>query len=93
MGRDGIEFVIAAVLEGLLGLGLWRLKNWARVVAIVLSALGAVFLLREILVGNAAKLSTLSFSWTISCLGVNALIVWYLLKSDVSATFHRSQAG
>ncbi len=38
----GVVFLVIGVLEIFVGLGLWRLKSWARIVAIVLGVLGVI---------------------------------------------------
>ena len=91
VGLGGIALLFAAALEAVLGRGLWRLKNWARIVAIVLSALGVVSLLQELFAGDAARWSILTLFWNMFWLAINALIIWYLLKPDVSAAFRSNQ--
>ena len=81
---DGSIFTVLHVLAGW---GLWKLKNWARVLAIILSTLAAVFeLLRWFLAHH------LGVSYIIS-IGISAVIIFYLTKPSVTAVFSQSSVG
>jgi len=81
LGAFSIAAGLLMILLGLLGLfvahGLWTGKNWARVIVIVFTALGALFALIAIVSGAGGFVS----------LAIDALIIWYLSKSDVKAAF------
>ena len=68
----GILFVGFGVLDFFVGRGLWKCKNWARIVAIIFSALG-------ILNGLASLIHFSIFG--LAMLAVQVLIVWYLAFS------------
>jgi hypothetical protein len=81
-GAVSIVLFIIAGIAILLGWGLWTLKEWARIVTIVLQGLallGAVLTLVQLgsafLVGGIIRLA------------ISGLIIWYLLKPDVKAAF------
>lgn len=57
--------VVVAGLEFLLALGIWRLKNWARIIMIVLHGLGVLTGLISLFMGNAASLLSLVIGGTI----------------------------
>lgn len=86
-GAISIFFFIIGAICALLGWGLWTLKNWARMVVIVLSALGLVLSLLALLQFSAAVLVGL-----IIRVAINGLIIWYLLKPEVKAAFEGTQA-
>src|SRR5437660_981888 len=78
-----VMFVFAA-LGGLLGYGMWNLREWARIVTMVLSALGAI----GAALGFFWALAHMHpFSLAISGirLGINIAILWYLNLPQVSA--------
>lgn len=75
----GVVFLVVAIICALIGWGMWKLKNWARILTIILCALGVL-----------ARLWSLvhMFSvFSIIVLLIDALIIWYLLKADVKAAF------
>lgn len=86
-GAVGIVFLVIAAIAALIGWGLLGLKNWARIVQIVLAGLGLLGVLFGLLHFSAAILLGLLIRGAI-----NALIIWYLLKPDVAAAFSQSQA-
>lgn len=78
----------SSIISGILGLlvclpiaiGLWRLRTWARAVAIVLSGAGVVFSLCSIL--------SQPLTWgTLISLGIGVYVIIYLLQSHVDAAF------
>jgi hypothetical protein len=87
----GIFFLICGVLDVLIGIGLLKLKNWARIVAIVFAAIGACFQIFGLL-GSLAHFNPVSFVISLIILGIQALIIWYLLKPEVKAAFQGAQA-
>jgi uncharacterized membrane protein (DUF2068 family) len=81
---DGFVFT---VLHLLAGWGLWKFKNWARVLAIILSTLAAVFeLLRWFFAHH------LGVSYIIS-IGISAVIIFYLTKPSVAVVFSQGSVG
>lgn len=63
----GIIQIIIGLAIGYVGLGLWRGLNWARVVTLILSIVGAVMSLPALLILVG-----------IIPLAINAVIIWYL---------------
>ena len=88
----GVVFFVLAAIDFLLGWGMWKLKNWARMITVVFAAIGAVLQLIG-LVGLLAHFNVFAFVWTLFVLAIEVLIVWYLLKADVKAAFTEGQAG
>jgi len=78
---------VFTVLYVLAGWGLWKLKNWARVLAIILSTLAAVFELLRWLFAHH-----LGVSYIIS-IGISAVIIFYLTKPNVAAVFSQDSVG
>jgi uncharacterized membrane protein (DUF2068 family) len=78
---DGFVFTILHLLAGW---GLWTLKNWARVLAIILSTLAAVFELLRWLFAHH-----LGVSYIIS-ICISAVIIFYLTKPSVAVVFRRA---
>lgn len=82
-----LDSFVVTVLYLLAGWGLWRLQNWARVLAIILYALAAAFELLRWLFGHH-----LGVSYIIS-IGISAVIIFYLTKPSVVAVFSHGSVG
>jgi hypothetical protein len=85
----GVGFLVGAALIIFVALGLLKLKNWARVVTIVLGALG--------LLGNLAKFARgmggSGMVWTIISLAYDIWVIWYMLQPNVKAAFGQPAAA
>lgn len=87
----GVFFLVCAAVYILLGIGLWKLKNWARMITVALLAIGAVFqVIGLVVVFMHFNIVALVFDAVI--LAVEVLILWYLLTANVRAAFTGSQA-
>ncbi|MGZ4874292.1 MAG: hypothetical protein ACXV5R_03895 [Candidatus Angelobacter sp.] len=84
----GIFCLILAAIYIMVGTGLLKLKEWARIVTIVLLAIGACFQVFGLL-ASLAHFNIFSFIWTGFWLAVDAFLIWYLLKPEVKAAFQR----
>lgn len=87
----GVFFLLVAAVYVLLGWGLWALKNWARIVTVVLCA---IFLALQLL-GLVTVLTHFNLRSLISSLlwiAVDAVIIGYLLQAGVKAAFQGGQA-
>jgi hypothetical protein len=82
----GVVILVFGALEALLGWAMLKLKEWARIVTIVLAGLSIL----GSLIGLLAVFSHFGlFVLMISLirLVIAALIIWYLLQPDVKAAF------
>ena len=88
-GAGAFVGVIALILAGvylLVGIGLWKLKNWGRILTLVLVALG-------LLSAAMGLFSTLSpfqlglFVWQLFVCALDIWIITYLLKPHVKQAF------
>jgi len=84
-----VGFFIFAVIAALLGWGLLKLKNWARIISIIYSSIGILFLSLGVLF-SLVRFRPVNFMWDGFWLVVNAAIVWYLLQANVKAAFEGS---
>jgi uncharacterized membrane protein (DUF2068 family) len=85
----GIMFLGFAALELIVGLGLWKLQNWARIMAIVLAGLGLLGSVFSIF-SPFAHMHFFFFAFLIRRLIVAAIEVWilvYLFKPHVKQAF------
>ncbi len=88
----GVVFLVIAAIAILVGWGLLKLKNWARILAIVFAVLGVLGALFG-LVGAFSHFGTMILVWTVIRLAINGWIIWYLLQPNVSAAFGGGRAG
>jgi len=79
----GVIFGIFAILMGATAWGLSSLREWARIVAIILSSLLAISRLRVITLHLGPGYSTAAIVILVICL----LILWYLFQPRVVAAF------
>jgi len=82
----GVILLVIALIPLALGYGLWKLKNWARILVIVFSILGVL----SNLAGAAIPLMTgepVSAVSSVIGLGVNGLILWYMFQPHVKQAF------
>ena len=79
----GAIFLAGAVLLIFVALGLIKLKNWARVTAIVLAILGLLGSIRNLAMGFHGS----GMVMTIIFLAYYIWVVWYLLQPNVKAAF------
>lgn len=82
----GMVCIVIAVVAAVIGWGLWNLKDWARVVQIILSALGVFFRLIAVL-GMMVHLHVLGAAWASIWLTYHAWVVFYLLQPQIKAAF------
>jgi hypothetical protein len=90
MASLGVVFAIGAfvfaLVSALIGWGMLSLKNWARILSIIYSSIGILCFGLGIL-GSLLHFNPIGFAWNMSWLVINALIIWYLLQSQVKAAF------
>lgn len=79
-------FLLMAALGAVIALGLWRLHNWARWLAILIAMVGVVLLIpnvsSDVLDFRVAKLA-----WDGLGTIVRVMIVWYLFQEPVREAF------
>lgn len=82
----GVIFIIVAGLYLLVGIGLWKLANWARILQIVLLALGLVFGVFGLLIG-AAQFNLGVTVIRLIIMAIEAWILIYLFRPHVKQAF------
>ncbi len=82
----GVILLIFAAIGLAIGIGIWKLRNWARIVTIVLVGLslllGVIGLLGSLI---SSELGSLIFQATFAAL--YAWIIWYLFQPHVKQAF------
>ena len=82
----GVILLVSAALALIIAIGLLGLKNWARIIAMVLSAIGAVFGLLAVFALMMHFAAIMAF-WQLIKIAINVLIVWYLNQPQVKQAF------
>ena len=86
----GVIFLAIAALAIVLGWGLLKLKEWARIITIVLAGLGALGALLA-LATVFGHFAAVGMFMVICRLAINGLIIWYLLQPHVKVAFQGAQ--
>jgi hypothetical protein len=79
----GVIVLCFAVLAIFIAMGLLKLKNWARITTIVLSALGLLGSLRNLVMAFHGS----GMVVTIIVLAYYIWVIWYMLQPNVKAAF------
>ncbi len=91
-------FMISAVIDLLLAWGLWNGKNWARLVTIILSALGIIGPVLGLLIFSAQLRLPATTVWAmlqgsiltlIVGIVINVLFIYILMRRDAKAFFQK----
>jgi hypothetical protein len=85
----GVIALAFGALAVFIALGLLKLKNWARVASIVLSALGLLLSIPGLLNGFRGG----PIVMTIIFLAYYIWVIWYMLQPNVKAAFGQSAAA
>ena len=85
-GGTGFYFGFMTLFTAALGRGFWQLKNWARLIALVLIGfsviVGGIEIIHAWPQSTASGIATAFFRVAVSC-----LIFWYLCSPSVRAAF------
>jgi hypothetical protein len=82
VGLIGVVALIVGILQLIYGFGLWTLKPWAWLLALIGSLLSAISGLVQIFAGGNASGGLLSII-------IAAIIVWNLTTPDIKRAFRR----
>jgi len=88
----GIGLLVGAAIAALLGWGLLKLKEWARITVIVFAGLGLVLGVLGLL-GALAHFAVILLFGVVVRVAINGCILWYLLQPDVKVAFQSAQSA
>lgn len=86
----GVLFLLFGACYIVMALGLWKLKEWARIVGVVLTGI-AVLLQLPGLFTTLTHFSPGRLLWSVLWIAIDCLIIVYLLKPEVKAAFQTPQ--
>ncbi len=84
-----ILFILMAVLNLVIGFGLWKAKNWARLILLFLSFVSVFFSAINliIMVFYPETLTFLVLFTSLLTVGINVVIIMYLRKKEIREFF------
>jgi uncharacterized membrane protein (DUF2068 family) len=82
----GVVFLVFAAVAIVVGIGLWRLRNWARILTIILAAISLLPLLPG-LMGSMLTLEIFSLIFQLVFAAFYGWIIWYMLQPHVKRAF------
>lgn len=86
----GVFCLFMALVAGVVGFGLWGLKEWGRILQIIFSAIGALLQAFGLL-GSLVRFHFGGVLWNLMWLGVDAWIIFYLIQPQIKAAFAQGQ--
>jgi hypothetical protein len=86
-----VVFLFFGAIDGVVAFGLLKLKNWARIVAIVFAAIGACFQVLGVL-GSFSHFNLVNLIFNLAFLALYGWMISYLIKPEVKAAFQGVQA-
>jgi len=90
VGVLGAAFtLIFAVVAALAGYGVWTLREWGRILCIVLAGISLLISLPGLLL-MGIHLSLFLGGYRLVKVAINVLIIWYLVQPQIRSLFQRS---
>ena len=90
VGIVGGAFLFAyAVVAALAGYGIWAMREWGRILSIVLAVLSLLFSLPGLLF-MGLHFSLFFGGYRLLRIAVSILIIWYLMQPQIRALFQRN---
>ncbi|ABF40158.1 hypothetical protein Acid345_1155 [Candidatus Koribacter versatilis Ellin345] len=87
----GVVFIFIGALNAVCGFGLWGLKEWGRMLTIILTGIGLVFAVLGLFV-SMLHFNLITMFLTLVRMGIAVLVIWYLMQPHVKAAFAPPQA-
>lgn len=82
----GVVFIVMAAVSAIVGFGLWNLKEWGRIIQLVIAGLGALIQALGLL-GSLARFRMGAILWNLVWLAFDAWIIFYLVQPQIKAAF------
>lgn len=87
----GVFFFGYAIVVATAGFGLWSLREWARILSIVLAVISLLFSLPGLLVGLPFHL--FFGGYRLFRIVISISIIWYLMQPPIRALFQRTASA
>jgi hypothetical protein len=85
----GIIFLSFALVYAIAGWGVWAMREWGRILSIVMAVISLLFSLPGLLL-MAMSLNLFLGGYRILRIGISVLIIWYLMQPQTKAVFRNT---
>ncbi len=82
----GVVFLVFAAIAIVIGIGLWKLRNWARIVTIILDILSILLMIPGLL-GTVMNFAVVPLVFQLLILAFYAWVLWYMFRAHVKQAF------
>ncbi|HEY4900181.1 MAG TPA: hypothetical protein VIH91_05100 [Terriglobales bacterium] len=84
-----IFFLTFALLYAVAGWGIWAMREWGRILSIVMAVVSLLFSLPGLLL-MAMSMNMLLGGYRVLRIGISVLIIWYLTQPAIKTAFRSS---
>lgn len=88
----GVICLVFAAISAAVGYGLWTMKEWGRILQVVLAAVGGLLQVFGLL-SSVVQGRMLALGWNVIWVAYFAWVLFYLLQPQIKAAFSRQQVG
>ena len=84
----GVFFLVFALVAAIAGWGMWSMREWGRILSIVLAVISLVFSLPGLLM-MGLHLHLFFGTYRLFRIAISILIIWYLVQPQIKSLFQR----
>jgi uncharacterized membrane protein (DUF2068 family) len=81
-------FLFYAAIAAIAGYGMWTVREWGRILSIVLAVLSLLVSLPGLLM-MGLHLNLFFGTYRLFRIAISILIIWYLVQPQIKSAFHR----
>lgn len=85
-----IFVLFCAAVAAVSGYGVWVMREWGRILSIVVEAISLVFALPGILLGQHVRIFFVFGTFGLIRIVIAGAIIWYLVQPQIAALFRRT---
>ncbi len=87
----GVFFLFFALVAAIAGWGLWSMREWGRILSIVLAVISLLFSLPGLLM-MGLHLHLFFGTYRLFRIAISILIIWYLVQPQIKVLFQRGSS-
>jgi len=84
----GVFFLVFALVAAIAGWGMWSMREWGRILSIVLAVISLIFSLPGLLL-MGLHLNLFFGTYRLFRIAISILIIWYLVQPQIKVLFQR----